>query len=142
MSEFGILSVGAYVPITRRQRSAIHATNSVFAGGLRGLAKGEKAVANWDEDSVTMALEAARDALQGIDRASVQRVAIASTTLPFADRQNAGIVKEALNLPDAVGALDVAGSPRAATSALLASIGGNERTLVKGAQSRAPKTPP
>src|SRR3546814_13147692 len=78
MSEFGILSFGAYVPITRLQRSAIHATNSWFAGGLRGLAKGEKAVANWDEDSVTMALEAARDALQGIDRASVQRVPIRS----------------------------------------------------------------
>src|SRR3546814_901720 len=139
MSEFGILSFGAYVPITRLQRSAVHATNSWFAGGLRGLAKGEKAVANWDEDSVTMALEAARDALQGIDRASVQRVAIASTTLPFADRQNAGIVKEALNLPDAVGAIDIAGSQRAATSALLAALGGNETTLVTAAEIATPK---
>ncbi|WP_260580815.1 3-oxoacyl-[acyl-carrier-protein] synthase III C-terminal domain-containing protein [Sphingopyxis sp. PET50] len=139
MSDFGILAYGAYVPVARLQRSAIHATNKWFAPGLGGLAKGEKAVANWDEDSVTMAVEAARDALDGIDRAILQRVTIASTTLPFADRQNAGIVKEALNLPDAVGAMDVAGSQRAATSALFAALGGNETTLVTAAEIATPK---
>lgn len=139
MNDFGILAFGAYVPITRLQRSAIHATNGWFAGGLRGLAKGEKAVASWDEDSVTMAVEAARDTLDGIDRAQVDRVVIASTTLPFADRQNAGIVKEALNLPDAVGAMDVAGSQRAATSALIAALGGAETTLVTAAEIATPK---
>ena len=139
MSSFGILAYGAYVPVARLQRAAIHATNKWFAPGLGGLAKGEKAVAGWDEDSVTMAVEAARDALDGIGRAGVQRVVIASTTLPFADRQNAGIVKEALNLPDAVGALDVAGSQRAATSALLAALGGNETALVTAAEIATPK---
>lgn len=139
MNDFGILAFGAYVPITRLQRSTIHATNKWFAGGLGGLAKGEKAVANWDEDSVTMAVEAARDALDGHDRAGIERVIIASTTLPFADRQNAGIVKEALNLPDAVGAMDVAGSQRAATSALLAALGGAETTLVAAAEIATPK---
>src|SRR3546814_7888293 len=88
MSDFGILSFGAYVPITRLQRSAIHATNQWFAPGLGGLAKGERATANWDEDSITMAVEAARDALEGMDRSAIERVLIASTTLPFADRQN------------------------------------------------------
>ncbi|PQM27762.1 3-hydroxy-3-methylglutaryl CoA synthase [Sphingopyxis lindanitolerans] len=139
MSDFGILAFGAYVPITRLQRGAIHATNKWFASGLGGLAKGEKAVANWDEDSVTMAVEAARDVLDGIDRTRVERVVIASTTLPFADRQNAGIVKEALNLPDAVGAMDVTGSQRAATSALLAALGGTETTLLAAAEIATPK---
>jgi 3-hydroxy-3-methylglutaryl CoA synthase len=139
MSDPGILAFGAYVPITRLQRSAIHATNGWFAGGLRGLARGEKAVANWDEDSVTMAVEAARDALDGIDRSRVERVVIASTTLPFADRQNAGIVKEALNLPDAVGAMDVTGSQRAATSALLGALEGRATTLVCAAEIATPK---
>lgn len=139
MSDFGILAFGAYVPITRLQRSAIHATNGWFAGGLRGLAKGEKAVANWDEDSVTMAVEAARDALNAADRTTVERVVIASTTLPFADRQNAGIVKEALNLPDGVGAMDVAGSQRAATSALMAALGGAQTALVTAAEMATPK---
>ncbi|HMO74167.1 MAG TPA: 3-oxoacyl-[acyl-carrier-protein] synthase III C-terminal domain-containing protein [Sphingopyxis sp.] len=139
MSNFGILAYGAYVPVARLQRAAIHATNKWFAPGLGGLAKGEKAVTNWDEDSVTMAVEAARDALEGIDRAGVQRVVIASTSLPFADRQNAGIIKEALNLADAVGAMDVAGSQRAATSALLAALAGNDTTLVTAAELTTPK---
>lgn len=139
MSDFGILAFGAYVPITRLQRSAIHATNKWFAGGLGGLAKGEKAVANWDEDSVTMAVDAARDALDSVDRSRVERVVIASTTLPFADRQNAGIVKEALNLPDAVGAMDVTGSQRAATSALLGALEGRASTLVCAAEIATPR---
>lgn len=128
MSDTGILGYGAYVPITRLQRSAIHAANGWFAGGLRGLAKGEKAVANWDEDTITMAVEAARDCLDPFDRSSIDSVTLASTTLPFADRQNAGVVKEALNLPDGVGAMDVAGSQRAGTSSLIA--------LLRGASDR------
>lgn len=128
MNETGILGYGAYVPITRLQRGSIHAANSWFAGGLKGLAKGEKAIANWDEDTVTMAVEAARDCLYGFDRTELDSVTIASTTLTFADRQNAGIVKEALNLPDTVGAMDVAGSQRAGTSSLIA--------LLKGASDK------
>ena len=71
MSDVGILAFGAYVPRRRLQRSAIYAANAWFAPGLKGLAKGERAVGDWDEDSITMAVEAGRDALTGIDRASV-----------------------------------------------------------------------
>ena len=118
-AETGILSLGAYIPRARLQRSAIHATNAWFAGGLGGLAKGEKAIANWDEDAITMATEAARDALVGFDRAGIASISLASTSLPFADRLNAGVIKEALNLDDATGAFDLAGSQRAATSGLI-----------------------
>ncbi len=118
----GILGFGAYVPIGRLQRSAILAAHAWFAPGLKGQAKGEKAIGNWDEDSVTMAVEAARDALGERDRGDVASVVLASTTHPFADRQNAGIVKEALNLADVTGALDVAGSQRAGTSSLIAAL--------------------
>ena len=115
----GILSFGAYVPKKRLKRSAIFAPHAWFAPGLAGMAKGERAIGDWDEDSITMAVEAARDGLSGIDRSTIGTVILASTTLPFADRQNAGIVKEALNLDDAVGTLDVGGSLRAATGALI-----------------------
>ena len=106
MTDVGILGFGAYVPITRLQRSAIHAANGWFAPGLKGLAKGEKAVSSWDEDTITMAVEAARDLYADADRAA-SSITLASTTHVFADRQNAGVKKEALNLPDAAGALDV-----------------------------------
>lgn len=122
MTETGILAFGAYIPRRRLQRAAIHAANKWFAPGLGGLAKGERAVANWDEDAVTMAVEAARDCLTGIDRTSVDGLILASTTLPFADRLNAGIVKEALTLGDITRANDAGGSLRAGTSALLAAL--------------------
>jgi 3-hydroxy-3-methylglutaryl CoA synthase len=115
----GILAAGAYVPRMRLQRQAVVAAHAWFAPGLKSLGKGERAMGNWDEDPITMAVEAGRDCLGDLDRGRVARVVLASTSHPNADRQNAGIVKEALNLNDKVAALDVAGSQRAGTSALL-----------------------
>ena len=136
----GIIAAGAYVPRLRLQRAAVAAAHAWFAPGLRGLARGERAISSWDEDAITMAVEAARDAFEGLDRGRVARVVLASTTAPFADRQNAGVVKEALNLPDAVGALDVGGSQRAATSALMdalaAARGGAGDTLCLASDKR------
>lgn len=129
--ETGILSFGAYVPRKRLQRSAIHAANAWFAPGLAGLAKGERAIGDWDEDSITMAVEAARDALTGVDRAQLGSLGLASTSLPFIDRLNCGVVKEALGLPDAVAALDTTGSQRAGTSSLI-------QALQAAAAGRAP----
>ena len=64
-ADFGIISIGAYIPRRRLQRAVIHQANSWFAPNLRGLARGEKAIVNWDEDAVTMAVDAARDCLVG-----------------------------------------------------------------------------
>ncbi len=139
-NESGILSFGAYVPRLRLARKAIAAANAWFNPGLRGLAKGERAMANWDEDAVTMSVEAARDCLAGFDRGAVAAVTLASTTHPFDDRQNSGIVANALNLRPALRVLDVAGSLRAATSALAAAFaaapGSAEPVLVAAGEHR------
>lgn len=135
----GILAYGAYVPRRRLQRSVVHQANRWFAPGLGGLAKGERAVANWDEDVVTMAVEAARDCLAEEQRGTVGTVVLASTSFPFADRQNAGIVKEALNLTDAVATLDIGGSQKAATGALIQALRGAESggaSLVLASEAR------
>ena len=76
-----------------------------------------RAMAGWDEDSVTMAVEAARDCLNGSDRDQIDGVYFASTTMPFADRQNAGIVAGALTLSEEIQAADISSSQRAATTA-------------------------
>lgn len=122
MSRRGILAAGAYVPQLRLQRAAMAEATAWFNPALAGQGKGERAMANWDEDTLTMAVEASRDCLAGRDRADLGKVILASTTLPFADRSNAGVVKEALNLADDLGAFDVTGSQRAGTSALLAAL--------------------
>jgi hydroxymethylglutaryl-CoA synthase len=123
-NEVGILSFGAYIPRLRLQRKAIAAANAWFNPGLRGLAKGERAMANWDEDAVTMAVEAARDCLTGFDHRAVASLYLASTTHPFDDRQNASIAAGALHLRPALRSLDAGGSLRVATSTLVTALAG------------------
>ena len=115
----GITAYGAYLPRRRLQRSAIAAANTWFDASLRGLARGERTMCSWDEDTVTMAVEAARDMGPA---APVQALFLASTTHPFAVRQNAGIVAEALNLGSDLRTMDVAGSLRASTTALMSAL--------------------
>ncbi|MBX9729458.1 MAG: 3-hydroxy-3-methylglutaryl CoA synthase, partial [Sphingopyxis sp.] len=141
MSGAGIHGFGAYVPVTRLQRSAIHAFNGWFAGGLKGLAKGEKAVSGWDEDPITMAVEAARD-LYADGARNADAVTLASTTHVFADRANAGVVKEALNLADTVMTMDTGGSQRCGTSSLIAALdaaAAGRTTLHLAAERTTPK---
>src|SRR3546814_14049447 len=85
-----------------------------------------------------MAVEAARDCLVGQDAADVSTLLLASTSAPFADRQNAGIVKEALTLPDAVLTLDVGTSQKAGTGALIQAFRSADsgRTLVAASENR------
>ena len=135
-SNFGIISIGAYIPRRRLQRAAIHAANSWFAPNLRGLARGEKAIVNWDEDAITMAVDAARDCLSGVANDDVGGVCLASTTLPFVDRLNSGVVKEALNLKDEVQAFDLTGSQRAGTSALMQAFASGAAQLCVAADNR------
>lgn len=122
----GITSIGAYIPRLRLQRKSIAQANAWFAPGLMAQAKGERAMANWDEDPVTMAVEAGRDCLPAADpiaeRAHIDALYFASTTMPFSDRQNAGVVAAALNLAESTASADVTSSQRAGLSALIAGL--------------------
>ena len=135
-ANFGIISIGAYIPRRRLQRTAIHVANSWFAPNLRGLAKGEKAIVNWDEDAITMAVDAARDCLEEQTKENVKAISLSSTTLPFVDRLNSGIVKEALNLDEGIQAFDLTGGQRAGTSALMQAFASNVSQLCLAADNR------
>lgn len=117
----GITSFGAYIPRGRLNRAVAAKTHAWSSPGLMAQARGERAMANWDEDSLTMAVEAARNALAG-RKTDPGAVYLGSTTHPFADRQNAGIVAGALDLPEAVATADFAGSLKAGTAALMAAL--------------------
>ena len=123
MSNPGITAFGAYIPRLRLQRSAIVQANAWANSALAAHGRGERSMCNWDEDSVTMAVEAARDTLSGLDRNEVSAVHLASTTLPFTDRQNSGICAEALNLGSDLATLDVTSSLRAGTTGLVNALG-------------------
>ncbi|MFO7963181.1 MAG: OB-fold domain-containing protein [Desulfobacterales bacterium] len=136
----GIVSYGGYIPQKRLSRAAIAKNMSWFSPGLAGAAKGERSMANWDEDSLTMAVAASRDALVGMDKSKLDAVYLASTTLPFADRDNAGVLKAALNLPDGILTADFASSlkvgPVALMTALEAVKGGDKQTILVAASDK------
>ncbi|HVZ44200.1 MAG TPA: 3-oxoacyl-[acyl-carrier-protein] synthase III C-terminal domain-containing protein [Ramlibacter sp.] len=136
----GITAYGGYVPRLRLSRSAAAQANAWYAPQFANR-KGTRAMANWDEDAITMAVAAARDCLgPSEDRGHVRGVLLASNTLPFAERLNSAVVAGALTLDDDVDAADTGGSQRAALGALTqavarASAGGGD-TLVLAADAR------
>jgi hydroxymethylglutaryl-CoA synthase len=128
----GITSYGAYIPLQRINRKIIfNATGwSASATSLPG----EKAVANYDEDSVTMAVAASIDCLTGTDRNKVGGLYFATTTPPYRERQGAGIIATALDLRPDIRAGDFTDSLKAGTHALLAACdavkAGSEKNIV------------
>jgi 3-hydroxy-3-methylglutaryl CoA synthase len=107
----GITSYGAYVPLWRLSREAI----------ARGAA-GEKAICNFDEDSITMAAAAAIDCLNGVDRETVDSLFFASTTSPYKEKLAATMVAMAADLRRDIVTADFANSLRAGTGALKLAI--------------------
>ena len=114
----GIISYGVHIPWHRMNRMVIYSAMgflnpATFTGG-------EKAVANYDEDSVTMAVNAGMDCLNGIDRNTIDGVYFASVTMPFKERQNAAIIATALDLRSDIKTADFASCTKSGTTALLA----------------------
>jgi len=118
----GIISYGGYIPRYRLDRKLIYQATGWMNPGNIGNAKGEKSVANFDEDSITMAVAAGIDCLKGQDRSQVEGVYLASTTLPYKERLNSGIVTAAFGLDDHVRAADFTGGLKAGTTALMSAL--------------------
>ena len=78
----GICSYGGYVPRYRLNRGLVYKAMGWMNAGNIAHAKGEKAVANFDEDSITMAVAAGIDSLKGMERSKVGGVYCSSTTMP------------------------------------------------------------
>ncbi len=131
----GIVSYGAYIPFYRLPISVI---NKAWG---RGGGSGEKAVCNFDEDSVTMAVAAGLDCLKGIDPKTVDALYVATTTSPYTERQISSIIATALDLRSDVRTADFANSLRCGTTALAAACdavnsGAAKSVLVLAADSR------
>lgn len=109
-----IASFGAYVPLFRLARKEIG-----DAWGTPAV-PGERAVANGDEDSLTMAVAAGLDCLAGLDPGTVDGLFFATTTSPYSEKQAAGVVAATLDLRRDINTADFGGSLRAATTAIRA----------------------
>ena len=109
----GILAAAASIPRYRLPRQVIAAE----WGGMPG--HGEKAVANHDEDSLTLAVNASL-AIEDAGRADA--VVFATTSSPWAEKQGAATIATVLDLPATARTMDVTQTLRAGTSAVLTAL--------------------
>lgn len=117
----GIIGYGAYVP---RYRIAAAEIARMWDGGA-GLPVTEKSVPGPDEDTITMSIEAGRNALRraGIDPTALGAVWVGSESHPYAVKPSGTIVAEALGCGTDISAADWEFACKAGTEALTASMG-------------------
>ena len=126
----GICAYGGYVPRYRLGPQTAGWNSSQ-----------ERAVANFDEDSVTMAVAAGMDCLRGRDRRQVDSLLFATTTPPYSEKQCAAIIATALDLRSDIFTADITNVLRAGTAALKTAAdsvnaGSARQVLVIAADSR------
>jgi 3-hydroxy-3-methylglutaryl CoA synthase len=116
----GIKSYGIYIPIYRLKREKIANEWGRYSF------PGEKAVANYDEDSITMAVESGFDCLENQLAHSPNRpltqsidsLLFATTTSPYKEKLSSSTIATALDLKREIHTADITGSTRSATIAL------------------------
>lgn len=121
LREVGIVGYGAYVP---RYRLPAREVARVWRGRADALPIEEKAVAGQDEDTVTMSIEAARNALARaqIHPQHIRAVWVGSESHPYAVKPTSTIVAEALGIVPLTSAADWEFACKAGTEAMQAAI--------------------
>ena len=128
----GIISAAGYVPHHRLDRARI--AEVMGSGG----GKGTRAVASYDEDTTTLAVEAGRLALRSASdaaRAAVDTVTLSTASPTYLDKTNAAIAHAALRLDSSVAAFDLGGGIRSGVGSLHAALRGGT-TLVLSSDIR------
>jgi 3-hydroxy-3-methylglutaryl CoA synthase/uncharacterized OB-fold protein len=115
----GIKSYGAYIPRYRINHNTIFSAVG-FLGSFPP--PGENAVANHDEDTLSMAVAAGVDCLNDMKREEIDGLYLATTSQPYMLRQNSAIVAAALDLQNNIRTADFLGSNKSGTSALLSAF--------------------
>jgi len=123
----GIKSYGAYIPYYRLERAEIAKVWGGFA-----MNPGEKAVANGDEDSITMAVEAAFDCLKGLDGKGSDGLFFASTTAPYREKQCSTLVAAVMEMRNDIRTADFGDCLRAGTTAIRAAADAIKAGPAKG----------
>jgi hydroxymethylglutaryl-CoA synthase len=118
----GIAGYGAYVPALRLDRGEAAGLHKWLSPELDGENGSERSVGSWDEDVVTMAVEAGRECLLDVPAETVSKLLLATTTSPFTDLLCSSLAAAALDLRPTAGTQDVTGSVRAGTTALVSAL--------------------
>ena len=136
MAVVGIVDYASYVPSYRLRRDLIaEQWRSKPVGG-------RKAVSNFDQDSLTLAYEAAWQVVErDPDWRAIDGLFFASTTSPHWQRASSSFIAAACDLDEEVETMDVGGSLRCGTTALRAALhsvhsGSSHRVIVTAADTR------
>ena len=134
----GITRVGAYIPFHRLAGETVRAVWGT------GSPKASRPLAGFDEDPITMGVEALINAT-GWGDSQVDSLYFASTSHPYAEKSNASVLAAAADLPEKLFTLDAGGSVRAGTSALKAACdaieAGSSRAAAVVAAEKRPSLP-
>ena len=117
----GIVSYGVYIPKFRIKPSQIAQTWGKEVSEIeKSLGVFEKAVASYDEDAVTLAIEAANKALQTIqlDPTQIGGITIGSESHPYAVKPSSTIVAEILGMGNDYLAADLEFACKAGTAGI------------------------
>jgi 3-hydroxy-3-methylglutaryl CoA synthase/uncharacterized OB-fold protein len=127
----GIISAAGYIPFRRLDRSEIAKT--LGSGG----GKGTRSVASFDEDTTTMAVEAARLARRSAPEGTALGAVWFATANPaYLDKNNASAIHAALRLDTHVPAFDFGGALRSGVGSLRAALEGNGCVLALSSDLR------
>jgi hydroxymethylglutaryl-CoA synthase len=130
----GIVGYGCYIP---RYRITVDEIASVWGADVNRIKKGllveEKAVAGDDEDTATIAVEAAKNALKRaeIDPKLIGAVYVGSESHPYAVKPTATIVGEALGIGNDYTAADLEFACKAGTAGIQAALGLVESEIIE-----------
>ncbi len=129
----GITGYGAYVPRFRVSTGDISA--AWRPRGAVAPAVAEKSVPGPDEDVITMAIEAARTALDRarVDPSSIGAIWVGTESKPYAVKPSATVVAEALGITPHVVAADMEFACKAGSEAMQAAVAFVGSGMVEGA---------
>ena len=116
----GIVSYGTYIPRLRLKAAEIASFWNKDPQNLANLGIREKSVAGIDEDSVTMGIEAAIQALNRakLDPKKVEAIIVGSESHPYTVKPSSTIIGQILGVGPKYQALDTEFACKAATAAL------------------------
>ncbi|WP_255191436.1 zinc ribbon domain-containing protein [Natronobeatus ordinarius] len=140
MTGLGIASVGAYAP---RYRLTADAVTDAW-GQFHGAGVSETAVPAGDEDTLTMAYEAATRALSAgdVDPDAITHLYLGTTTPPYEEEAVTARLASFLGLSDDLETRQLTGSTRAGVDALATGLEAGEDATVLVVASDAPRGAP
>ena len=132
-SLIGISAIGVYLP-------AYHLSREIIAQATGGVSlRGERTVANYDEDALTMGVEASLECMDNyfhswgvpLGKDSLRGLIFTSNSSPYREKQASSVISSVLEVDGSALVTDLNGSLRGALTAI--SIAGN---FLKESQSR------